>query len=95
MMKPTAKMDTVFYDHTPAYENEDCDIRIHEKDISVSYNDHGMVIYRGKDEGHGHFILECPERNGKASLHQIQHCKFLEGFWIEDGKKGFWRITLS
>ena len=95
MLNKIAKMDTVFYDETPAYEGEECEIKINGDEIVVSYKDEdGVVIYRGTDEGHGHFVLECPERNGKAVLHQIRNSKYLEGFWREEGDEGFWRITL-
>ena len=90
-----AKMDTAYYDETTADEEEDCEIIINMDKIVVSYRyDNEVVVYKGKDEGHGHFVLECPDRKGKATLHQIPESKFLEGFWIEEGYKGFWRITL-
>lgn len=95
MLTKTALMDSVFYDETPANEGEECEIRIDGNEIVVSYeDDDGVVIYRGKDEGHGHFVLECPERQARATLHQIPESRFLEGFWIEEGYRGFWRITL-
>jgi len=88
-------MDTAYYDETTADEEEDCEIIINMDKIVVSYRyDNEVVVYKGKDEGHGHFVLECPDRKGKATLHQIPESKFLEGFWIEEGYKGFWRITL-
>lgn len=95
MLNTTASMDIVFYDETPADEGEECEIRIDGNEIVLSYKDDGsVVIYKGKDEGHGHFVLECPEKQAKATLHQIPKSKFLEGFWIEEGDKGFWRIIL-
>ena len=94
MLTKTALMDTVFYDKTPAFEEEKCEIRITGNEIVIYYRDDGVVIYKGKDEGHGHFVLECPERQGEATLHQIPKSKFLEGFWKEEGRKGFWRIAL-
>ena len=95
MLTKTALMDTVFYNETPAFEEEKCEIRITGNEIVISYrDDDDVIIYKGKDEGHGHFVLECPERQGKATLHQIPKSKFLEGFWIEGGYKGFWRIAL-
>lgn len=88
-------MDTVYYDESTADEGKECEIRIDKNEIVVSYEDEGVfVIYKGKDEGNGHFVLQCPERQGMATLHQIPKGKFLEGFWIEEGYKGFWRITL-
>lgn len=91
-----ATMETAFYDDTPAYEHEDCEIRIDGDDITVSYEDeeNGYVIYSGKDHGCGHFILKCEQLSAKATLHQIEDSKFLEGSWIEEGTRGFWKINL-
>lgn len=95
MVTKTALMDTVFYDDTPANEREECEIRINGNEIVVSYeDDDGVVIYKGKDKGHGHFVLECPERQARVTLHRILNGKFLEGYWIEKDYRGFWRITL-
>ncbi|MCX5846688.1 MAG: hypothetical protein NTW12_10110 [Deltaproteobacteria bacterium] len=95
MVAKTALMDTVFYDETPADEGEECEIRINGNVIVLSYkDDNGVVIYEGKDKGHGHFVLKCPERQARATLHRIPNSKFLEGYWIEEGERGFWRITL-
>ena len=94
-MLKVARIDTVYYDESPADEGEECEIRIDKNEIVISYEeDDGVVVYKGQDEGNGHFVLECPERQGRATLHQIPKSKYLEGFWIEGGYKGFWRITL-
>jgi len=91
----TALMDTLFYDERPAYENEECEIRIDDKEIVVSYqDDNGFVIYKGKEDGHGHYVLKCPEKHGEASLHMFPKGKVLDGYWKEDGYRGFWRIHL-
>jgi hypothetical protein len=88
-------MTTAFFDDTEAYEDEECVVRIDEKSIEVSYdNKEENVIYRGKNDESGHFELICPERNGRASLHMFENGKFLEGYWVESGEKGFWRIQL-
>lgn len=91
-----AKMETAFYDDTPAYEHEDCEARIEDSgDIVVSYEgEYSYNVYQGKDHGNGHYILECPELQGKATLHRIHGSRFLEGSWIEEGTRGFWKITL-
>lgn len=91
-----AKVDTVYYDETEADEGDDCEIRIDGDQIVVSYeDDEGVVLYKGKNHGNGHFQLSSPERNGKATLHMFEGSKILEGFWIQDGNKGFWRISLE
>ncbi len=95
MLRTKAKMDTVFYDETSAYEGQKCEIRINGGEIAVSYEDEDdLAVYKGKDEGHGHFELERPEKGGKATLHQMPNSKSLEGYWVEGGYKGFWRIIL-
>ncbi len=91
-----AKMATAFYDDTPAYEHDDCEVRIENSgDIIVSYEgEDGYTIYQGKDHGNEHYVLECPELQGKATLHRIHGSSFLEGSWVEKGTRGFWKITL-
>jgi hypothetical protein len=91
-----ARVDTVYYDERVADENAPCDVRIDGDQIVVSYEDEeGKVVYTGKSHGPGHYHLAAPERKGTATLHKFEGSKFLEGFWIEDGWKGFWRITLN
>ncbi|MHB1643403.1 MAG: hypothetical protein ACYCS8_12220 [Acidithiobacillus sp.] len=78
-------------------ERDTVEVRIDEREIVVSYeDDDGVVIYRGNNDGSGHFSLEAPERNGRASLHRfIPNGNFLEGYWIEGGSTGMWRIELG
>lgn len=88
-----SKMDSVF-----SYSDErlDCEVKIGENDIVVSYkDDRGVVIYKGKEIGQGHYELKCPERNGEGSLHIFPEGKILDGYWIEEGDEGFWRIFLA
>ncbi|MBU2807576.1 hypothetical protein HF285_04675 [Acidithiobacillus ferrooxidans F221] len=91
--------DTYFDDGSPpALRQRDAgEVRIDEREIVVSYeDDDGVVIYRGNNDGSGHFSLEAPERNGRASLHRfIPNGNFLEGYWIEGGNRGMWRIELG
>ena len=88
-------MTTVYFDDTPADEAEECVVRIEGDVIEISYDDEeGNVIYRGKNDSSGHFELTCFERSGRATLHMFKDGKFLDGYWIEGGYKGFWRIEL-
>jgi len=91
-----SKMDTVYYDNDAAAEGDDCEVKIGNNEIIVSYEEgDGFAMYRGREISQGHFELQYPENNGKASLHMFAGSKILEGFWIEDGAKGFWRIYLE
>lgn len=90
-----ARMDNAYYDQRTALEDDSCEVRIDGEQIVVSYeDDDGVVLYKGKEHGLGHFQLTAPERDGKATLHRFEGSKILEGFWIEGGEKGFWRVTL-
>lgn len=72
------------------------DVRIDENDIVVSYkDDDGHVVYRGVNNGDGHYELAAPERDGHATLHQLPGSDILEGFWIEGGERGMWAIFLD
>jgi len=89
-------VDTLFFSDQPAVTHEPgYQVKIDENEIVVSYQDDGeWVEYRGKNKGDGHFQLSCPDLKGEASLHQFPQGKILEGFWIEDGIQGMWRIRL-
>ncbi len=91
-----AKMETTFYDDTSALKHENCEVRIEESgDIVVSYeDDDGYTVYQGKGHGSGHYILELPKLQAKATLHRLHGSRFLEGSWIEEGTHGFWETTL-
>lgn len=89
--------DTLYYTEDSADTNETgFEVKIDDKEIVVSYeDDSGWVQYRGKNKDTGHFQLTCPERKGEASLHQFPGGKILEGFWVENGLRGMWRIYLA
>lgn len=89
-------VDTLYYSEEPAVTHEPgYQVKIDDTEMVVSYkDDEGWVEYRGKSKGDGHFQLFCPERRGEASLHRFPDDKILEGFWIEGGYQGMWRITL-
>ena len=82
-------MTTAYLDSTETDINEDCEVRIDEKTIVVSYHDDGPVIYKGGNDGTGHFELRCVERGGHASLHMFKNGRILEGYWIEGHEEGF------
>jgi hypothetical protein len=94
--------DTYYADgRAPTLKERDAgiEVRIDENEIAVSYEDNdGIVIYHGNNDGSGHFTLEfnAPGRNGRASLHRfLPDGNILEGYWIEDGSMGMWRIELG
>lgn len=96
MVNNIASMDTVYYDERPADEGDECQVKITGKTIEIGYKeDKEYIIYTGLDEGNGHFSLKCPEKRAKATLHRSPNSNYLEGFWVEEGEQGFWRITLK
>ena len=90
-----SKMTTLFYTEESASENFPCVVKIDDEEILVEYDDDGLVQYRGKNEGNGHFHLYAPDVDGNASLHRFPNCLFLEGSWFESSYRGMWRIELA
>lgn len=88
-------VNILYFDDEPACDDE-CIVRVSEGTIEVAYDDdEGPVCYRGRNAGDGHFQLAAPERDGKATLHQLPGAQILEGYWEEGGNRGMWRIFLS
>jgi hypothetical protein len=73
----------------------ECEVRIDTPRIVVSYEDERPTTYEGEEKSPGHFKLECPSKKGRATLHQMPGDDILEGYWIEDGYEGMWRIQLE
>lgn len=95
MVWSNSTMDTFYYDGEADISSA-CEVRIDDKGIVVSYEgDEGPVIYRGQAKGAGHFELRSTDVDGRATLHMFEGGKFLEGFWVEDGYEGMWRIKLQ
>ena len=72
-------------------------MRIDKKDIVVTYEEEDeslRVIWKGKEEGTGHFHLRKSDNRGESSLHQFKGSQYLEGFWKDLGAEGMWRIAL-
>jgi hypothetical protein len=80
-----------------AAESQTCEVRIMDDgEIVVSYETDGdFVVYKGEEQGQGHYLLESEEPQGRASLHRFPGSLILEGYWEEDGMKGMWRIELG
>lgn len=90
-----ARVDTVYYDGE-ADVDDFCDVRIDGDKIVISYEGDNcqMVVWNGVMRGQGHFELRSHEVNGRATLHMFEGSQILEGYWEEDGYRGFWRINL-
>lgn len=75
---------------------EKCELKIQNAHITVSYViDDEKVLYRGRQNGEGHFELKSAYNDGRASLHRFPEGKVLVGYWQENGVEGFWRITVE
>ena len=73
-----------------------CRVRMEDGGISVMYDEEGgEANYSGRERGPGHYELSYPAKNGRATLHHFPDSAVLEGFWVEDGYEGMWRITLK
>jgi hypothetical protein len=75
-----------------------CEVIIDENRIAVDYTeeDGTPTIYEGPNSKTGHFRLRCKSgKNAEATLHLVEGEDILEGYWVESGYEGFWRIELK
>ena len=89
-------MTTLFYSDGDV--DDKCEVNISEEKIVLSYFDedfNGYIMYSGEVVGDGHYKLECIEVNGKGTLHRFPNGEILEGYWVEEGYEGMWRIKLK
>lgn len=95
MIWNNAKMSVVYNNKDVADEGWPCVVKLSEEEIIVEYDDEGMVQYKGKNSGNGHFELHAEDVNGRATLHMFPDSTLLEGSWVEDGERGMWKISLE
>jgi hypothetical protein len=76
---------------------EPCLIFVEDHKIELKYDDDdGPVRYAGTGDGHGHYVLNCLERKGSATLHRSSKMpSVLEGSWTESGYRGMWCIDID
>ena len=90
-----SKMSSLYYSKDQADENSPCVVTITDSEILVEYDQDGLVQYRGKNQGNGHFILRADGFGGRATLHMFSGAKILEGHRIEGSLRGMWRLDLA
>ena len=77
-------------------DNFPCEVLIDDKNIVVSYFEEGKPIkYAGANKLDGHFRLQCNENGGYCTLHKFADENIMNGFWVEGGAEGFWRVELK
>jgi hypothetical protein len=94
-----SKMECLYWSssyNVPQEETVDCEVVITDDKISISYPD---AVYIGKNNNTEHYLLKWEENGeikGEGSLHRMnKSSKILEGYWKEEGTRGFWRIHLD
>ena len=94
----TQRNSTLFtyYDFGNPASELPCEVCFEGEAIAVSFADEGTrVVYRGHTSGAGHWRLECVSgAKGRATLHRFEDEDVLEGWWLENGSEGMWRIRL-
>ncbi|MGU3495015.1 hypothetical protein ACLBXM_13310 [Xanthobacteraceae bacterium A53D] len=85
----------VFQSDTTQY-SWPCEVIIDGNVIKISYEDGGeYVIYTGLEVEPGHYRLTADSVGGKATLHRFGDDDVFDGYWIEGGYEGMWRLTLD
>jgi hypothetical protein len=89
-------MTTLYNGETPALENQPCTVRFSDTEILIEYKQGGeLVHYRGVNDGSNHFKLKGPWSKCEATLHMFPKGKCLEGSWVEEQRRGMWKIWLD
>jgi len=89
-----ASMDTIFYDAKPSIVGQRCWVKIGDGRFELTFDIGSPAAYVGKRVGNGHYRVVFPG-SGSGTLHRFANDEILEGFWDLNGRKGFWRVTLS
>ena len=86
---------TLFYGSTDGREQMDCDVIIKGDSITVEFDDQYGYIYKGKEKGKGHFLLEDETKKWRMTLHRFEKSSLLEGFLHEEDHEYMLRINLK
>lgn len=95
MLYPNSFMETYSASHLRL--DEPCSVRLEADSVRIEYRQDGEIFaYSGTSRGAGHYELRCEGHpQCRATLHCFEESTFLEGFWLEEGGQGMWRIRLG
>lgn len=95
MLYANSRMET--YSASGVSLDEPCSVRLDADSVRVEYRQDGETYaYSGAANGAGHYELRCEGYpQCRATLHRFEGSELLEGFWIEEGGQGMWRIRLG
>lgn len=95
MYYPDREMLSSFMDGT--IDTSKCNVLIDEASLRVEYQEEGnSVFYSGAAEpGTKSYKTRKSDGSGYSTLHLDPDGKSLVGFWVEEGKEGFWKISLK
>ena len=83
-------------DGSPPFEDDDTDVRIEKGRILVCYwDDQGAVLFEGREEAPGRFVLTARSRPRKAELTMEPDGRTLRGTFEEGDLRGSLQIELS
>ncbi|MCC8367940.1 MULTISPECIES: hypothetical protein [unclassified Xenorhabdus] len=98
---PNSQMAVLYYDSEPVTDFR-CSVNFSNGYLTISYedeDDNGNTIitkYVGEERSRGHWELKGDDgENSRATLHQFDNGRILEGSWHCDNYSGMWRITLN
>lgn len=95
LFQPNARMDTYRVNDATSLDDP-CRLTIDGEWVTVECSYSGEIYeYKGQAKGQGHYELRGVGFEGRATLHCFEGSKVYEGFWIEEQRRGMWRIVLA
>ncbi len=83
-----------FDDGSPVFIDDDVDVEIEDGRMLLTYfDDEGAVVFEGREQAPGHYVLTARSRPRKAQLLRTEDV--LEGSWREGDSTGSLRIELT
>ena len=89
----TGKMETYRAEGDATFD-QPCSVTFENGFITIYYlDDETACYYKGQAKAPGHYELQAVDFDGRATLHGFKDSRILEGSWIEESRRGMWRIV--
>lgn len=88
---------SLYYTDRPADTDLECIVVVGENKIELKYDqeDGQFWSWKGELNSPGHYLVYANYPGSRGTLHHLEQMKYLEGYWVENGYRGMWRIQLE